>query len=461
MITKDDGSKVVGKMSVFAPEQLGPKQRITPEGFLFCEDVPLARTGTLMYGPGETPVPVGPEGITRIQRSEDEVFAPDFLMSFAGKPVVNNHPTEDVNPDNWKAYAGGTTLNPRRGTGALDQFIIGDLLICDRQMITDVQSGKREVSAGYEAQYDELGPGLGRQRNMRANHVALVLSGRCGPVCAIGDGKTVPHPTGDCAMPTLRELNAAVKAALATKDEAKISAAYTALDSAITATAVRDDGIAGAETLHLHLQSPGAGDKAYDALNERVNGVEGRLGAMDSKLDEISSKLDKKDEVKTQDAASLAAFEQELVQEAPAGKGPEAAKAQDSAYLGESFQETLALAEILAPGISLPTYDSKAAPKSTYDSICGLRKTALDLAYVQPEGRAAITGVLGGKPLELAKMSCNDVRSLFRAAGAVRKATNAARAQATVQAQDKGEYKGPPRNAAEMNARNTAHYAKH
>src|SRR5262249_47744554 len=73
----------------------------------------------------------------------------------------------------------------------------------------------------------------------------------------------------------------------------------------------------------------------------------------------------------------------ELEFEAPVGTGDCARRAKDSVYLGDSFQDTLAKAEVLAPGIALPTFDVKAAPKRTLDSIIKLRKTALDLAYAR------------------------------------------------------------------------------
>ena len=35
---------------MLAPEQIGPMQAMTPEGFLLCKDVPIARTGVMTYG---------------------------------------------------------------------------------------------------------------------------------------------------------------------------------------------------------------------------------------------------------------------------------------------------------------------------------------------------------------------------------------------------------------------------
>ena len=44
---------------------------------------------------------------------------------------------------------------------------------------------------GYNAFYEQTAPGLGRQKDIHCNHVALVDEGRCGKRCAIMDGKIV------------------------------------------------------------------------------------------------------------------------------------------------------------------------------------------------------------------------------------------------------------------------------
>lgn len=176
-------------LQFFTQESLGQTRSLTPEGFLVCSDVPLARVGTLLYAEGEVPVEAGPNGIISIERSEDEVFAPQAIASFNGKPVTNDHPPETVDPDNWRLYSIGHVMNPRRGDGrAYDaDYLYADLLISDRDAIRDVLAGKREVSAGYDATYDQTAPGYGKQSNIIGNHVALVDRGRCGPRCAIGD----------------------------------------------------------------------------------------------------------------------------------------------------------------------------------------------------------------------------------------------------------------------------------
>lgn len=53
----------------------------------------------------------------------------------------------------------------------------------------------------------------------------------------------------------------------------------------------------------------------------------------------------------------------------------------DSAGLHGEFTDTVARAEILAPGVKLPTFDTKADKKKTADSLCALRRKAMGVAF--------------------------------------------------------------------------------
>lgn len=180
-----------GTLRFYTAESLSAtsKRAWTPEKYLLCQQVPIARLGVLLYGKGEIPVQAGADGIIRIIRDEAEVFHPNAILSYAGKPLTDEHPPAKVSPDNWIQYSKGTVLNPHRGDGNTEDsdLLYADLLIQDRQTINDVLAGKVEVSAGYDAEYEQVRPGEGRQHNIIGNHVALVVKGRCGTICSIGD----------------------------------------------------------------------------------------------------------------------------------------------------------------------------------------------------------------------------------------------------------------------------------
>lgn len=97
----------------------------------------------------------------------------------------------------------------------------------------------------------------------------------------------------------------------------------------------------------------------------------------------------------------------------------------DSRGLVDQFRETLSVAEILAPGIGLPTFDARASGAKTSDALCGLRRRALTSAYADADKRELVAKVLAGRKPEFAKMTCDAIYGLFAGAGAlVRDANN-------------------------------------
>lgn len=192
-------------MRFYTTETLSQNRSRSPEGFLICSRVPLARIGTMKYNGDETPVTPGEDGTTLIHREPDEVFRPETLASALGKPITNNHPDDDVTPENWRYLAMGSIMNVYRGEGAQDDLMMGDLIITHERGIELVEGGKVELSLGYDADYEELQPGVGRQRNIIINHVALVDEGRCGPRCKIGDERPVTTNPIDRAKRAFRD----------------------------------------------------------------------------------------------------------------------------------------------------------------------------------------------------------------------------------------------------------------
>jgi hypothetical protein len=161
----------------------------TPEGFLVCVGVPIARTGEMVYGPGETPIESGPDGTVIITRSADEVFSPKTIASFEGKSFTVWHPGDFINPRNWRELTKGLLFHVRRGTGENENDLLSDILVTDIDAIEKVKAGMREVSLGYDAEYVQTGIGRGIQKNILGNHCALVDEGRAGAAYAINDHK--------------------------------------------------------------------------------------------------------------------------------------------------------------------------------------------------------------------------------------------------------------------------------
>lgn len=163
------------------------KPRITNDGYMVAS-VKAARTGIQEYLGSE--LGITDKQIVRVLRHEDDVFNPDSLSTFVGKPATDNHPPTSVNAENWKQYSVGSI-----GEGVMrdGEYIRIPLVMMDATAIRRVQNGKRELSMGYEMDLiDEQGEYNGqaydmRMVNMRMNHIALVDRGRAGPQARIGD----------------------------------------------------------------------------------------------------------------------------------------------------------------------------------------------------------------------------------------------------------------------------------
>lgn len=159
----------------------------TPEGFLICRDVPIARVGVQDYLGREIGQTERPDEIFKVYRPADEVFSPAAVASFEGKPVTENHPDEDVTSENYAQYIRGVVRDVRKGAGQYEGCLVADLVVHDGALVRAIQDGKREISCGYNCLWVPTGDHTLEQREIRGNHVAVVDKGRAGHGVAIHD----------------------------------------------------------------------------------------------------------------------------------------------------------------------------------------------------------------------------------------------------------------------------------
>ena len=183
--------------------KISPHRGKTDEGFLICSKVPVARTGFQFYGAQEldfTPSEkIKKEGNGyNVYRPEEEVFSEETLSSFEGKPVTDDHPSEQVTSDNYQIYAKGNIKNVERGQGEYKDFILADLVIWDKELIKKIENGKQAVSVGYSCDYEENGNEL-HQKDIICNHIAVVDEGRAGEKAIIRDNS--PKNKEEAKMP--------------------------------------------------------------------------------------------------------------------------------------------------------------------------------------------------------------------------------------------------------------------
>ena len=170
-------------MIAYYGDRISPHMTDTPEGYLICHDVPIARTGDQDYLARELELDGDPERLVKVKRYPEDVFEAATIASFEGKDVTAGHPPENVGPENFSAYSKGHVENVRR----VGDFIVADLHIKDAGLISDIKNHVvREVSCGYLCNYVPDGDGY-KQTHIRGNHVAVVPRGRAGREVAIKD----------------------------------------------------------------------------------------------------------------------------------------------------------------------------------------------------------------------------------------------------------------------------------
>ena len=175
-------------MRAYFATKLSPNISETPNGFLICKNVPIARTGEQEYLGSELDLQdERRDEIVVVTREESEVFSPITLASFEGTIFTDEHPSEEVTTQNVQYLQRGFVKDVRRGSGADSDKILADIIVTDPVTIGEiVNDGKREISCGYKCEYVEQ-DGKIYQKNIRGNHVALVDSGRAGKDVAIKD----------------------------------------------------------------------------------------------------------------------------------------------------------------------------------------------------------------------------------------------------------------------------------
>lgn len=149
------------------------KAVFTDEGYLVDKPV-LTTTGIFEY--------TNPDGsIRRELRLPEDVFAPESLASYKGKPVIITHDAGLVTKDNVHENQVGTILSEGIRDG---DDVRAEIVIHDTDEMKD--RGYKELSLGYNLDLEET-PGEWHgepydaiQRNIIINHLALVREARAG-----------------------------------------------------------------------------------------------------------------------------------------------------------------------------------------------------------------------------------------------------------------------------------------
>lgn len=378
-------------MQYFFTTRLGNTRFEMADGSLLCKDVPIARTGAQVYDESELEGLIGDEdGEIVVTRDADEVFRPETLASFEGMAFTLGHPKDMVNPGNWKDYAHGHIQNVRRGTGDQSDLMLGDIHIKTAEAIQQVMDGLEQISMGYDADYEQQGPGQARQHSIIGNHCAGVPNGRAGIRCSIGDSNTMAKTK----QGWLTQLKRAIK----TKDSATM-----------------EDLVenAPAELIEPELDLP-------RALNITINPAQPlppnkELGGLTTDESEGGAQTTSELEAKVD---ALAVLVQQLLNPAstatidsddPDEKEEKTRATTDAAY----HQGVVARAELILPGVKLPEGGKLAA----------FKRATMDAAFKTPEGQALLAPLVGTSP-DFAAMPKATLDAVFVSASEIAKARN-------------------------------------
>lgn len=286
----------------------------TPEKYLICLGVPIARTGTQDYLVEEIFTPEDAdryglkygERVTLHRRAED-LFSEEALKSYEGKSFTLHHPPHMVDVDNVYDYENGHVQNIRRE----GDYVVGDIVVKDSRSIEAIQNGTREISCGYCFDIVRGPEGELYQTNFVGNHVALVDHGRAGSKVRIYD-----H---DIEEKTMTEKKGSIFARMF-KAFAK-DADGEAIDEALEAIA-RDDDASKKNDETMKEEKP---NQVSDSPFEQ------RFAALEAKVDTILETLAKKSEEKVKETVEEAVDSSEEAKDADPEKEKEEKKEAEDA----------------------------------------------------------------------------------------------------------------------------------
>ena len=129
--------------------------------------------------------------------------------------------------------------------------------------------------------------------------------------------------------------------------------------------------------------------------------------------DPDEDKDEKEDREKTSDTLAKVLARLDALEKPPVTKIEDASPAASA----EAWKDMVSLAEVMVPGIALPSYED--APIKTADAMCSCQRRALESAYATKPGKIAIDASLRGAKPTFDSMSRDAVAMLFGATAAI------------------------------------------
>lgn len=172
-------------------------KQVDKNDFWFIEKNPITKVGVYPYLGKQISQDCEPDKIYYVLRPKEELFRKETLDSLRLIPLIDGHTMigKDFTAPEDKGLDGTLGDNVSHDTDT----IYNDLKIISNKMKEEIQNGKKELSLGYFCRYDKQ-PGTYKgqrydyvQRDIIANHLALVDKGRMGADVRVYDSKNIPE----------------------------------------------------------------------------------------------------------------------------------------------------------------------------------------------------------------------------------------------------------------------------
>ena len=218
----------------------------------------FARTGSQLYTAKQLGLADRDANeVITVWREAADVFDGESMDSFRSAPVTIGHPKDEAgSPISVTAVnAKDLQVGMLEGMPVQDEDTLGGVLVLTSQEAIDaLEDGTQELSAGYVCDIEDV-DGKYFQRNIRANHIAIVAKGRAGSSCRISDEALEVQDEADklVADEAAAKLVADEAAELAAKELAIVDETAKLTDELATQVKLVDELLVELESVKVEL----------------------------------------------------------------------------------------------------------------------------------------------------------------------------------------------------------------
>ena len=259
-------------------------KKINENGYLVIKCI-FARTGIQERYGVEINADFEASKLYKEYRSPEEVFKPEVLQAFQNVVITNDHPKELLTPHNTKFHAMGFVSSK---VEIIDNtYLQSEITIYDHETIEDIESGKKELSAGYlysieivdNANYDYI------QTDIKPNHIAIVQAGRCGSSCSMAFDKKPNLKKGEIMKIIFKRM-------LPNGETEVITEIEVSEESAEAVQGVADLFFEKSKKM---VEASKASDEVVNAKEEELKTLRDEAKAKDETIDKLQADLDTKE----------------------------------------------------------------------------------------------------------------------------------------------------------------------